>query len=346
VALTAAGTVPPATVRTPGDVSFTAGALSVLLTPRTATGAATNPPLIPLSCQLLPGQQATLATVPVGAAASSPGPQPTAPVHSGPISVGSGRTAAAAAPFCPAYPKGGYNFNPRFPLPPAPPGSTVTFPPPQQACSYIVGFSNASKLNEAALVGPGISGLSVNIRVVQNLKTKYFQLDSAGELVYKPCATCRSQNALPPAHATFLSFGFMPTSATLQITQIGTLNVASVGTTSALKYSRIWSDAAIRIYNVQVNGVPLNVGNNCRTAAPFRLVLTGKPPYTLQQGGVLTGTVTIPPFTGCGAGENLDSIFTATVSGPGNFVKLTQGNLCTPGPPPFGCPPTPPKPIH
>lgn len=342
--LSATGTVQPTIVRAAGDVTFTAAAISVLLAPRTATGAATNPAMIPLSCQLVPGQQATLATVPVGGAGGSPAPQPAGHGQSNPISVGPMKAAAAAS--CPPYPKGGYKFNPRFHLPSPPPGSTVTFPTPQQACSFIVGFSNAQKLNEAALVGPGISGLSVNIRVVQNLKTHYFQLDSAGQLFYKPCATCRPQNALPPAHATFLSFGFMPTSATLQITQIGTLNVASVGTTSALKFSRIWSEASIRVSDVQVNGVPLNVGNNCRTAKPFRLVLTGKPPYTLQQGGVLTGTVTIPPFTGCGVTENLNAVFNATVSGPGNFVKITQGNLCTPGPPPFGCPPIVPKPVH
>ena len=340
--LTASSTVPSATVKVPGDVTFTAAAFSVLLTPRTAAGGPTNPPVIPLSCQLLPGQQATLATLAVAAASSPSGPGGSASTN--PISVGPRR--AAATNYCPGYPTGGYKFNPHFPLPKPPPGSKVTHPTPQEACAFIVGFSNARKLNEAALVGPGRSNLSVNIRVVEDLKTGYFQLDSAGELAYKPCATCKVENALPPAHATFLSFGFVPTSATLQITQIGTLNVASVGTTSALKYSRIWSTASIRVYNVLVNGVPLNVGNNCQTQTPFPLVLTGKPPYTLQLGGQLTGTINIPPFSGCGVGENLNPIFDATVSGPGNFVKLTQGNLCTPGPPPFGCPPLPPTPVH
>ena len=78
-------------------------------------------------------------------------------------------------------------------------------------------------------------------------------------------------------------------------------------------------------------------------AKPFNLVLTGLPPaynVNLIQ-GVLTGTVTIPPFKGCG--YNLDQVFTTSVSGPGNSVKISQAPICTPrtgG----GCPPVKPGP--
>ena len=104
---------------------------------------------------------------------------------------------------------------------------------------------------------------------------------------------------------------------------------------------------------VLVNGAPLNVGNDCHTVRPFPLVLTGVPPYSLDDGGVLNGTITVPSFTGCGVGENLDPIFNATVSGPGNFVQLTQGNLCInwnvtgnlPGAA-EGCPANVPKPVR
>jgi len=94
--------------------------------------------------------------------------------------------------------------------------------------------------------------------------------------------------------------------------------------------------------------VPLNVGPHCQTVTPFNLVLTGLPPaYNVGLiKGVLTGSVTIPPFSGCNNGtEKLDSIFDATVSGPGNFVKVTQATLCTPltgG----GCPPAKPVAKH
>jgi hypothetical protein len=65
------------------------------------------------------------------------------------------------------------------------------------------------------------------------------------------------------------------------------------------------------------------------------LVVQGRsdndPPYTLDSGGQLTGTVEIPQFTGCGTGgDDLDRLLTASISGPGNFVRLFQGALCKP----------------
>jgi hypothetical protein len=258
---------------------------------------------------------------------------------------------------CPPFPvQTGFPFNPHLKLPPYPPGSQITFPvPPNQACAFIKGFSNVQKLNEAALVGPGFGNLQDGRRIVRKITPNpgYYQLDSSGQLYFKPCPgsapQCRPINGLPPVHATFLSFGFMPTMATLQITQIGSLNIASVSTNTTLKYSEVESLASIQIKSVLVNGVPLNVGSGCRTISPFKLVLIGKPPYQLQTGGVLAGMINIPPFTGCGVGENLDSIFTGSVSGPGNYIQLTQGNLCAdwPVPPiPSGCPATVPKPVH
>ena len=344
--LSASGAVPPVTVHAPGQVTFTATDLSVLLTPRTASGSATSPPNLLLDCNLDSGQQATLATVPVAMPASGPAPrQPGVSGHGAPISIGHVRNAGKAN--CPPYPKNGYALNKHFKLPSYPPGSTIIYPTPQQACAYIEGFADVSKLGEAALIGPGLSNLSNGLRVVEKMYTHptsvYLQDNTAGQLYYKPCATCKAINGLPPAHATFLTFGFMPTTATLQITEVGTLNIAAVALHTELTYTRIWSLVSIRVSNVLVNGVPLNVGSDCHTQTPFKLVLTGKPPYELQLGGVIAGTATIPPFTGCGVGENLDQIFTASVSGPGNYTQLTQGNLCTPPPNLYNCPAKPPK---
>jgi hypothetical protein len=52
------------------------------------------------------------------------------------------------------------------------------------------------------------------------------------------------------------------------------------------------------------------------------------PNYVVNTGGFLSGTATIPPFHGCGAGENLDPLFTASLSGPGNYIRITQGPIC------------------
>jgi hypothetical protein len=80
-----------------------------------------------------------------------------------------------------------------------------------------------------------------------------------------------------------------------------------------------------------VNGAPLNVGSHCETAQ-FDARLTGSnatnPPYIVTTGGPLTGFVNIPPFKGCGVGENLDPVFNAAISGPRNFNLLTQGAVC------------------
>jgi hypothetical protein len=269
-----------------------------------------------------------------------------------------------APAFCPPFPvKNGFPFNKHFNLPSYPhKGATVTTSPPLPptgACAFIAGFSNVQKLGAAALVGPGFGNIQEGKRTISNPSHHlYFQTDSTGKLYYKPCPgtapQCKAIEGLPPAHATFLSFGFVPTAATLQVTQTGTLNVATVGGerngVEVLKFSKVESLASIRVENVLVNGASLDVGSDCHTVRPFPLVLTGKPPYQLQTGGVLNGTITVPPFTGCGVGENLDSIFDASVSGPGNFVQLTQGSLCvswvSTGTFPSGCPATVRKPIR
>jgi hypothetical protein len=269
-----------------------------------------------------------------------------------------------APAYCPPFPvKKGFPFNPLFKLPNYPhKGAIVSHAPPappEQACAFIEGFSDVQKLGEAAFVGPGFGNIQDGRRTIINPSHHfYFQTDSAGKLYYKPCLgsspQCRAIAGLPPVHATFLSFGFMPTTATLQITEPGTLNIVTVGGVKhgvqVLKFSKVQSLASIRIENVSVNGTPLDVGTNCHTVRPFPLVLTGKPPYQLQTGGVLRGTITVPSFTGCGVGENLDPIFDASVSGSGNFVQLTQGSLCVSwtatGAFPSNCPAAVRKPIR
>jgi hypothetical protein len=258
---------------------------------------------------------------------------------------------------CPPFPvKTGFPFNGHFKFPPYPPGShIIVAPSAAQACAFIEGFSDVRKLGAAALVGPGFGNIQESKRTIFTTKPPFYdQLDSSGKLYYKPCPgsapQCKPIDGLPPVRATFLSFGFMPTTATLQITQAGTLNIASVSINQNLITSQIQSLASIRVENVLINGAPLDVGTDCRTVKPFPLVLTGKPPYSLQSGGVVSGTITVPSFTGCGVGENLDPIFNASVSGPGNYVQLTQGNLCVAwnisGTIPANCPAKVRKPVH
>lgn len=64
------------------------------------------------------------------------------------------------------------------------------------------------------------------------------------------------------------------------------------------------------------------VGANCRTATPVRMDLSGKM-QGLFDPTKLSGTFTIPRFSGCGAFGILNSVVSSKMSGPGNTVALT-----------------------
>jgi hypothetical protein len=234
--------------------------------------------------------------------------------------------------------------------------------------AYIAGFSNASKLGESALIGPGPGGdpkgvlLDINdttdevVNCTDPSEPNYDELwlydYNDGSLVYD------GKSEFPPARDTFLTYGFMPTTATLNITQDplkcvdyqGVLLATSDNclTTAALNsgtddngnpiptyYTETVASAiTIRLSDVKVDGVPLNVGPDCHTATPATATLTASSvtsTYSLATGGPLTGTYTVPSFTGCGVGENLDPLFDAAISGPGNYLKLIQGPSCLAG---------------
>ena len=344
--LTTTGSAPSVTSAAAGKVTVTAGRLSLLFATRTAGNPPASPPATPVTCVPRAGQDTTLGSIAV-----------TGPAR--PRVAGSAPARASASPAdnpakCLPFPKN-LKLNPRFPLPPPLPGSSV-FHSPLNGCAYATGFTNAQKLHEAALVGPGLTDLVVGQTTYAKFPTKgspitYIQIREPGQLEY------HGRAELPPARATLLGFGFMPVSATLQISEIGTLNADLITCAPVPKcpnpppknVALFFARVSLNISDVAVNGVPLNVGSHCQTS-PFTLKLEGVPPaYNIaQQFGVLTGTVTVPPFKGCADGaENLDPIFTASVSGPGNFVKITQAPLCTPtvtGQP--GCPPAKPKPVH
>lgn len=342
MALIASGAVPPVTAAAPGDVTFTAAGLSLALTLKHAGGTATMSAVMRVRCTLTPGQDATLATVPVAAAPGTPAPR-----------TGQASKAGPGTNFCPKLQKA-LKLNPRFPLPKPPPGSKILHSPGLPPyCVFADGYSDVLKLNGAAFLGPGLTEVSpfLNSTISFNPpKVNYFQQDSAAELSY------HGVREFPPARATFLAFGFTPASAVMHLTEIGTMNVVTVGAAAPPQCTHpcptittVSSRLQLRIDGVTVNGVPLNVGPHCGTA-PFDVILKGSdastPPYNFITGGPLTGTVTIPPFTGCGVGENLDPLFNGSISGPGNFTLLTQGVVCQQGNPPIGCPPKAPKPLR
>jgi hypothetical protein len=319
-----------------GKVVFAAGRLTIDLAPRKADGTATSPSVVSLSCAPAGGADTTIATVAIhDDALTAPGTgRPDSTEHAA-------VQAASDENPCPPQPTG--DLNPKFPPPPLPPRVTnpISFPDHStNGCGLVEGFSNVQKLDGASSLG-GVTGI--------------FQLET---VIDDPVNFNRFDDIavahLEARRATLLTFGFVPVSATLEITQPDNINIFATGaerkTIPATPVTVIGQgEVSLRLTDARVNGVPLDLGPHCRSAQPVELTLHGTsdadPPYRITQGGRLTGDITIPPFTGCGVGEDLDPLLTASVSGPGNLVQVVQGPLCFP--PPFvpdvtrPCPPVP-----
>jgi hypothetical protein len=330
VTVTATGAVAPVTVVEPSDLTVVAGDLGLELVPTTADGSATDPAAVSVPCVLNPDQNATLATVAV--------PAPTTPPTSGPpstkrpgVSPGGGIQIGRPPPDRTnnaAEPRAAADIPPECGAIPVPPRGRV-------GCAYITGYSNVKKLDASIRVEPALTNVGIARPVLQ---LPFLRADNPAELV---------GGRFPPMKGSFLVFGFMPIEATLELSQVGPINIHTDGLAVVPFTYSVTSSAnvAARIYGVKVNGVPLDVGPSCQTATPIALVLTGgTPQYTdILKGGPLSGFAEIPPFTGCGVTEDLDPLLTGTVSGPGNFVKVTQGNVCVPADPRSPCPPLVPQ---
>ncbi|OLF13615.1 DUF6801 domain-containing protein [Actinophytocola xanthii] len=322
---------PPVVATEPGDMAFTTGPLTLEVTGYRADGLPTEPPTLDLTCTPDPDQPLDLGVVPVLApppsSEPSPPPPPDAVVVEPPTSTETeeGRAAVPA---------------PRVEIPPdceiidPPPGPTT----PARYCAYVIGAANVAKLDASVLQPAGIVNIaptSFYVPCEGDAKLRCQQANILPNLNGEP--------SLPEGESWLLPFDFVPTKAKLQLTQIG-LGFADVRLDSQAPHARsgavITGKYSARIFDAQINGVPLDLGENCRSESPLEVsVRANVPPYTLTVGGKLTGMVTIPPFSGCGAHEDLDPLITGLVSGPGNYVELIQGRICTLTGSQNGCPP-------
>ncbi|WP_338146602.1 DUF6801 domain-containing protein [Streptomyces boncukensis] len=356
------GPVPPVTVEAPGDVIFTAGKLvldlqSLPRDPASGTGGAragregepSAPAAARLTCAPRPGDQnLLLATVPVapapdGSATPSPSGDPSG--SSGPSdSTGPSDTRGSGGPGsgsrrqdpapdgrrltvgpaadadvgdCPSEAPDVDLDERRLPEPP--PGAVVRDGTPFPLCVVPVGYATVRKQGSAMIVNDparrlGLLEMAYLKRTVQTPDGRYTESDSAGLI------------ELPDARSTFLAFDFQPVTARVEF-EAGPATVVNINRGGAFS-TAISYDQTIRLHDVAVNGVPLDVGPRCRTARPFTTELSGD--YSFLTGGLVEGEVTIPPFSGCGTGgEDLDPLFTAAVSGPGNRLTIRQGVPCT-----------------
>ncbi|MEV5951596.1 DUF6801 domain-containing protein [Streptomyces sp. NPDC051993] len=344
--LTATGEVPTVTANSPGDLTVTATALEIDFAPRTAQGAATDPATVPVSCTPAPGADGLLAKVPVTGASSSPTPSPGSSASSKPSP--DKEAGPSAAPPEIAAPKA--QGTPSATAPECR-GDTTQ---PLALSAYATGYSNVTKLGGASLIPVYCAKIVQGPNQLKRIEVRpgVFELhllqQSLGQLEYQ------GRRETPPAPATFLTFGFMPTTATMTLEQSGPMTIDSdLNNTAGHGETYIRIPLVLHLGDVRVNGTPLDVGPNCRTTGPVysadpdpakntkdHMVLLGvlkKGPdtvwrgYSLSRGGPLAGSVTIPPFTGCGAGEDLSPLFTASVSGPANAVKQNQGAPCASG---------------
>ncbi|MFC9247906.1 DUF6801 domain-containing protein [Streptomyces sp. NPDC057136] len=354
-ALVATGDVPTVSFGSPGRATLAPVALDLDFTSLTADGAPTTPPGLAVRCEPAGEQEGTLGEIAVrgttdpavpGPPTSSPAPQPEEP------------PAAAGPGLSPSVRERIEGLMDRRPdsLDDDPPSSCPVEIPPEwvmtTAEAYAAGYANAAKLDGATALGPAFMKVVLNKRYIADGCASTIDVTSSVDFDHK------GKRQLPPSKATFLTYGFMPTTATMVLEQVGDpAHVHSHTVTDSPAWpeeTTITAQLTMRLYDVEVNGVPLDVGPNCRTARPFEQVLRGygqsypRFGYLVAFGGPLTGYAHIPPFEGCGVDEDLDAVFTAAVSSAGkkadNYTKMMQAPLCVATNPGVNCPPAVPAP--
>ncbi|MEW1614975.1 MULTISPECIES: DUF6801 domain-containing protein [unclassified Streptomyces] len=361
VVLAATGDVPTVAFGSPGRATVTPAALNLTLASFTQDGTPTSPPKFTVACEPADDEERPLAGITVrdGAGPTAPAPGPSDPAP------GEGTSGPPAKPTRPApgldpdaHRKIDDLTEARLDaLDDEDPGSCPIEIPPEwvmtTAETYAAGYANAVKLDGAAALGPAFMKVVLNKRYINDSCASTVDVTSEVQFEYE------GKRQLPPTKATFLSYGFMPTTATMVLEQVGPPAVVQTHTvTNTPTYpeeSTVTAQLSMRLYDVKVNGVPLDVGPNCRTERPFEQVLKGYgqsyPPagYLVAYGGNLTGYAHIPPFKGCGVGEDLDPLFTSAISSVGkkadNYTKMTQAPLCVAtNPDGPDCPPKVPEP--
>ncbi|MER5893560.1 DUF6801 domain-containing protein [Streptomyces sp. NPDC001876] len=333
--LPASGAVPSVTASAAGGLTFTAEQLAVKFTPVGADGALARPLPLDLTCTPVADQDQLLASVEIGAGAEETTPWPSEPGEE------EGEDGDGTDPAAPRV--GAREAAPTAEAPECV-GDRENW---AHLVAYITGYANVTKLKGAAKFPVACAKI---LQGPQRIVPPEETADGLAHLIQDSTAVVDhfGRPQLPPATATFLTFGFMPTTATMEMTQQPVekdadgnpiYNVHSDLTLNGLDTfgsTVITMDFSLRLFDVKVNGVGLDVGPNCRTSKPFRLTLLGKvfmkdfifTGYTLTGGGPLTSSVTVPPFSGCGVGEDLDDLFTASISGESGYVKQIQGPPC------------------
>ncbi|NEC19365.1 hypothetical protein G3I50_14035, partial [Streptomyces parvus] len=321
----------------------------------TEAGEPTTPPGLDVACTPAPGQEPELAAIAIRGDQDPTAPAPR-PGESDPVPDPTPTRPAEGLPPTAREKIDALTEKRREALEDDPGSCPIEIPPEwvmTTAETYAAGYANAAKLDGAAALGPAFMKVVLNKRYINDSCASTVDVSSEVNFDYQ------GKRQLPPTKATFLSYGFMPTTATMTLEQVGppaAIHTHTVTNTPTYpEETTVTAQLVMRLSDVEVNGVPLDVGPDCRTERPFEQVLKGYgqsyPPagYLVAYGGTLTGYAHIPPFEGCGATEDLDPIFTSAISSPGkkadNYTKMTQAPLCVAtNPEGPDCPPRVPDP--
>ena len=313
------GTAPPVSEAGSGGVSFAADSFGLQLTPLTASGTATTPPTVAVACTLNPKQTTKLATVVIPAAPGSETPSTGS-------DTGNQQQTTAGKHSVKANDDGDLPVDPACNDPDgfgSPGDGTVLY-------AALDGKTNVNKLSESTVADGTITLTNVG---------SWFGNDTTFRLCYT------GQLDMQPSTTTILGFGFVPITTTLKVVQANTPDNPMFVEASSMFDTSVYPDghplghstALINIYvqSASINGTPLNVGPNCRTATPIQLEVgslpdlnpdnTEKYPYNGLTGGYMQGAIDIPEFTGCGVDDNLNTLLSAPVTGPNNLTRICQG---------------------
>ncbi|WP_329522089.1 hypothetical protein [Spirillospora sp. NBC_01491] len=207
-------------------------------------------------------------------------------------------------------------------------------------CIRNAGFANIKKAGNAVPVAAETL-LRRSTGGYSSIPLNYFQ--QWGYVEAKPAAST----------ATVLGFGFMPTTATAVTEQVRA-PASGPGETIKRRTGNFRLDffpntvtpplapdveawirtyVAMKVGNVSVNGVSLKLGEKCsseRTLLSLYSFMGNANTGAIRpdNGQTLSGKLTIPKFANCGVDEDLSPLLNASISGPGNYVKVESGKWC------------------
>ncbi|WP_016909460.1 DUF6801 domain-containing protein [Streptomyces xiaopingdaonensis] len=331
------GEVPSVTVGGAGPVTFSAGALTLELAPDGAESESARVVCSPgkgeerpeLGSVDVPGEQSETSPEPSG------GPASQSPEDERGEEGGS-RDGIAVAPAdeeqtgdCDSEPlRLGAEDLDLSGLPEPPPDAAITTKAGTLGCAFAVGFNNVAKLGGALVINDPRRD-PIPVYIMMGVRQARY---SGGDHPYWDELDHVGKLELPDSYSTFLTFDFVPVSARVEFETMTPMTLAAVvrGKRANPMLNTIKFGLRIRLHDVEVNGTRLDVGDECRTGR-FETRLEGvEPEYSLLTGGPLRGKIDLPKFTGCGTagGEDLNRLFTASLSGPDNYLELVQGQIC------------------